>query len=644
MQLIHSSSSSIIEMTSLFFSSPASSHISLKPRFSEIMMEENVKNAELIITKWDIDSPSMNKLNSLFHTDRKEAKQFLRSIKDLCRAMKFLMSQKSDILVLAQNLYQIAMKRLEKEFHQILSDCNDKLDLDSITDDASSSTLDEAESEDRIKIDGSSLTSASSMDETMFEDEIKLGGSFLRSASSSTLDEILSEDKIKIDGSGPIPEFERSSSSSSMVALSDLKLIADCMISCGYAKECVNIFTLMRKSTVEESLNKLGIQRFKSSRVHKTKWKSLEDTVKLWLRAVTVAVKSFFNREKFLCQHVFSTASVTIRESCFRGIVKNSAIKIFRFAEHVADKKRSPENIFRLMEIYETISDLWPEIDLLFCHELTFDIKSQALSSLRKLANAIHLILTEFESNIKKDSCKTSVPGGGIHELSQSATNYISSLSAYAKTLSDVLTIHPSVLSKTYFEPPASDDPTTQNASTHLAWLISVLLSKIDTKAASYKDVALSYLFLANNLHFIVEKVLTSNLQDLLGDEWVKRHVKKVRIYSLRYENLSWNRVFSSLQNKKIPLSSEEANECFRKFNVAFDEAYRKQIMWTVPDGLLRDEIKLSIAKRLVPAYREFFEIYIGVLTEETKNVIRFIAPLELENYLSNLFRGSAVL
>jgi exocyst complex protein 7 len=400
----------------------------------------------------------------------------------------------------------------------------------------------------------------------------------------------------------------------------------------------------MRKSTVEENFNKLGIQRFKSSHVHKTKWKSLEDTVKLWLRAVTVAVKSYFKREKFLCEQVFGTASVTIREWCFCEIIKGSAIKIFRFAEHVAEKKRSPENIYRLMEIYETISDLWPEIDLLFWNDLTADIKSQALSSLRKLANAVHIVLSEFESNIKKDSSKTPIPGGGIHELSQSATNYISSLSAYAKTLSDVLTIHPSVLSKTYFEPPASDDQTTANASTHLAWLILVLLCKIDTKATSYKDVALSYLFLANNLHFIVEKVLTSNLQELLGDEWVKMHVKKVRIYALRYENLAWNRVFSSLPNKKIPLSPEEAKECFRKFNAAFEEACRKQIMWTVPDGLLRDEIKLSIAKKLEPAYREFFERYIGGLTEDTKNVTRFIAPDHLENYLSNLFRGTAVL
>ncbi|KAM7270838.1 hypothetical protein ACFE04_030052 [Oxalis oulophora] len=560
--------------------------------FSETTAEENIKYAEIIIRKWDIDSPSVNKVTSLFQDETKEAKDFLKCVKDLRRARKFLISQNSvsnNKLVLAENLIEIAMKRLEKELYKILSDGKCILDLESIS-------------------------------------------STRYSSDAST----------KCDDSGSEDEVDTSVSSS---PISDLKSIADCMISSGYSKECVNIFTLMRKSTLEDNMNKIGIDRFKSSRIHKMKWESLEDIVKVWLRALTVSVKTNFNREKLLCEQVFSSASITTRESCFCDIIRDSAMTIFKFPEQVAEHKRSPKNTFRLMELYETISDLWPEIDLLLCHEITSDIKSQALSSLRKLANAIHIVVSEFESTINKDSSKTQVPGGGIHQLSQSAMNYISSLAAYAKTLSDVLTIHPSVSPKTHFEVPKSDDPSTKNASTHLAWLIQVLLCKIDTKGAFYKEVALSYLFLANNLHFILEKVLTSNLETLLGEKWVTRHARKVRVFASKYELVAWNKVLSSLpQKNSTDLSSPEAaKECLRSFNVAFEETYKKQMTWIVTDGLLRDEMKSSIAKKLVPRYTEFFDRYVGMFIEEDQDLVRF-SPDDLANYLSDLFYGNAVL
>ncbi|KAM1175816.1 hypothetical protein ACFX19_028769 [Malus domestica] len=50
-----------------------------------------------------------------------------------------------------------------------------------------------------------------------------------------------------------------------------------------------------------------------------------------------------------------------------------------------------------------------------------------------------------------------------------------------------------------------ADDGSTPAVSVHLACLILVLLCKLDMKADICKDVSLSYLFLANNLHFIVE-------------------------------------------------------------------------------------------------------------------------------------------
>ncbi|XWS56512.1 hypothetical protein CRYUN_Cryun09bG0091500 [Craigia yunnanensis] len=586
-------------------SSPSSPTVSSPSyTFSESMMEENIENAESIITKWDANSSSLTKVTSLFHQNRKEAKEYLKCVRDLRRAMHFLVSQNSasDKLILAQKLMQMAMKRLEKEFYQILSSNREQLDPESIS---------------SLSSDGSGS----------FDDE----------------HEIVSEDDAELNKAGEsITEVERISA----LAMSDLKAIAECMSSSGYSKECVKIYKLFRKSIVNQGLYLLGIEKFKSSQINKMNWEALDHTIKNWLNAVTIAVKTLFTGEKILCDHVFS-ASETIREACFAEITMEGAKNLFRFPELIAKNKKVSERIFRLIELHEAISELWPEIETIFNVELSSAIKLQALSSMHKVGESVCTLLTNFGSSIQKDSSKTLVAGGGIHPLTRSAMSCISTLADYGGMLSDIVADHPppgnSPLPESYFENPTSIDGPKPAVSVHLAWLILVLLCKIDRKAQLYKDVSLSYLFLANNLQFIIDQVHTSNLKYILGEEWVSRHTKKIKQYALSYELVAWNKVFSSLpEGTSSVLSPEAVKDCFRRFNASFEEAYMKQILWIVPDGKLRDELKVSIARKLVPAYREFYETYLVTLSgEKNLEVLLRIAPDDLGNYLSDLFHGT---
>ena len=63
---------------------------------------------------------------------------------------------------------------------------------------------------------------------------------------------------------------------------------------------------------------------------------------------------------------------------------------------------------------------------------------------------------------------------------------------------------------------------------------------------------------------------------------------------------------------------------------------------WIVPDPKLRDEIKISVARRLVPAYRAFYEKHRGGLSREcgSESWVRYL-PENLDNYLSDLFFGA---
>ncbi|KAE8676356.1 Pectin lyase-like superfamily protein isoform 1 [Hibiscus syriacus] len=229
--------------------------------------------------------------------------------------------------------------------------------------------------------------------------------------------------------------------------------------------------------------------------------------------------------------------------------------------------------------------------------------------------------------------------GGGIHPLTQSAINYITSLSDYDRILSDILSVHPPVenppFPESYFDNPAAIGA----APIHLAWLILVLLCKIDSKAQQYKDLSLSYLFLANNLQFIINQVQTSNLQHLLGDQWLSKHTQKIKQYASSYELVAWNRVFKTLPERTSELSHEAVKDFFKRFNVAFEEVYMKQIVWSVPDGKLRNELKVSIAGKLVPVYKEFYDKY---STISDGDFVR-ISPDDLGNYLSDLFHGTRI-
>ncbi|KAJ9180775.1 hypothetical protein P3X46_008983 [Hevea brasiliensis] len=588
-------------------SSPSRASLSTPRRsFSESIMEQTIEAASNVIMKWNPETSTFARVTSLFYENKREAMQFLKCVTDLQKAMHLLVSDGSSHgrIVRAQNLMQIAMKRLQKEFYQILST-------------------------NRAYLDPESVSARSSRAST-------------RSSISDYDDEGFADDEIRAAGDS-ISEVEQVSS----IAMADLRSIAECMISSGYAKECVNVYKIIRKSIIDEGIYRLGVERMSPSQINKMDWAALDLRIKNWLEAVKISLRTLFNGERILCDHVFSISD-SIRESCFSEISREGANLLFGFPELVAKTKKSPmEKMFRVLDMYTAISENWVEIESIFSFESTSTVRSQALNSLVRLSDSVLTMLTDFESSIQKDSSKTPVPGGDVHPLTFHSINYLTILGDYGSILSDIISDWPplakSSLPKSYFDSPESDDTPAPPISVRFAWLILVLLCKLDGKAKHYKDVSLSYLFLANNLQYVISKVQTSNLQYLLGEEWITKHEAKVRQFAANYERLAWGQVFASLpENTSASISPEEARESLKRFNSSFEAAYRKQSSCIVSDPKLRDEVKVSIARKLTPVYREFYG-KVMVTVEGKRNIRIFVryAPEDLETYLSNLFFGT---
>ncbi|KAL1541259.1 exocyst complex component EXO70H1-like [Salvia divinorum] len=594
--------------SSTFSHSPSPSRFGFspsRPSFSDSAMDRTLDLADPIINKWNPETTTFARVTSLFYENRREARDFIKTVNNLQRAMHFFVMENSssDKLARAQNLMQIAMKRLQKEFYQILSMNRAHLDPESVS-------------------TRSSRTSIAS--------------------SSSYNDDDVDEEAEAEAADGSISEVE----DASMAAMSDLRLIAECMISSGYAKECLKIYKIIRKSIVDEGIYKLDVEKLSSSQIHKMDWEVLDLRIKNWLSAVRTAVQTLFNGERILCDEVFASFD-SIRESCFHEIAKEGAMLLFAFPENVAKHgKKSPEKVFRVVDMYTGIANHWPEIESIFSFESTTAIKSQALTSLVKLGEFVRAALDEFESAIQKESSKSPVAGAGIHFLTIEAMDYLSNLADYSNVLADILANSPPSAKKnlpeTYFGFSDSEELPAPAISVKMAWLILVLLCKLDTKAKYYKDAALAYLFLANNLQYVVVKVQTSNLKYLLGDEWVTKHEGNVKQFAANYQRLGWGHVMDSLPTDPTAVAPEKVAEIFKKFNSAFDQANRKQALCVVHDQKLRDLIKVSIARKIVGLYREFYNANREKITGErySASVVRY-APEDVGHHLSDLFFGA---
>lgn len=574
--------------------------------------EESIENLRSVIDRWDVSE------TALFHEDRSEAHQFLQSVENLQAVMQRLieLDANSGTLLHAHRLMEAAMKRLGIEFCRILSS-------DFILD----SDLEPSVSG---RYSATSSVSYHTRGESMSEDDF-----------SSFND----------DSESVRPMFERADSAST---LADLKAIADCMIAAGYGKECIILYKSVRKSIADEELNRLGIttDSFSKNQRKRLDWEVLEKKIKSWLSAMRVAARSIFRRERILSSRVFPN-SPKIRKACYCEITKDSEVLLFRWAENLARylKKQSPDRIFHALDMYKAITSLWPELEWDFSSDSTAALRSHCVNALLRLRKTMRRMLMGFESLIQKDSSKTIVPGGGVHPLTRFAMNYLTVLGDYGEVLQDVVADWPLKVKAAlpaYFlsTGTVANDEANSATSTRLAWLILVLLSKLDVKAELYRgDVALSYLFLANNLQYIVVKVRDSYLRHLLGREWMRTHESKVRRYSGNYERIGWSHAFSLLPDLSHPapeISLDEAGNVFRSFNAAFSETYREQATWLVPDPNLRDQIRASLKSRIGPQYRAFYWTHGGPLRgrEEFGDPIIRFAPEDVENYLSELFSG----
>ncbi|XP_045828936.1 exocyst complex component EXO70B1-like [Trifolium pratense] len=427
--------------------------------------------------------------------------------------------------------------------------------------------------------------------------------------------------------------------------IDNLHKTAKLMVSAGFEKDFSDVYISCRKECLVESLTRLGFKKLNIEDIQMLSWMEIEDGLERWIKASKLALKILFPTERRLCDRVFFGFS-SIADLSFMNVCMEFTLQLLNFADAIAIGSQSPERLFKVIDMFETMRDLIPEFECLFRDQYSLSLQNEATTIWKKLGEAIRGIFMKLDNLIRRDRAKAAVPGGGLHPITRYVMNYLRAACRSRQTLEQVFEDYGHPLK----EYPKIDDrmSSSSSLSVQMDWIMQLLESNLEAKSKIYKDPALCYVFLMNNCRYIVQKAEDSELGSLLGDDWIKKHTAKIRQYHVQYQIRSWNKVFGFLKvkyNGLIPPKgvAKSMKKKLKSFNMVFDDLCRVQSSWFIFDKQLREEIRISIEKLLLPAYENFMARFHNI-AEVGKHAEKYIKyeTEEIEARLNDLFQGSS--
>ncbi|XP_031499625.1 exocyst complex component EXO70A1-like [Nymphaea colorata] len=426
-----------------------------------------------------------------------------------------------------------------------------------------------------------------------------------------------------------------------------LHQLAEKMVQEGHQQQCIKIFRDCRATALEQTLRKLGVERLSRDEVHRLQWEVLEAKIGNWIHFMRIAVKILFAGERKVCDQMFEGMN-DLKDQCFAAVIANSFSMLLTFGDAIAKINRTPEKLFVLMDMYEAMRELRPDIEVMFEGKICAEMHTLASSLSKRLAQTAHGIFGDFVEAVEKDATRTVVPDGSVHPLTSYVINYVKFLFDYQATLKQL-----------FEEINNSDKPRSQLASVAMQ-IMSSLQTNLDGKSKQYRDPALAEIFLMNNVHYIVRSVRRSEAKDLLGDDWVQRHRKIVQQHANVYKRITWKKIIQSLSVQGLGSlgsssggGSDGANssgvtrtmvkERFKIFNSMFEELHQRQTHWSVPESELRESLRLAVIEILLPAYRSFIKRLAPIIEngKDAQKCMRY-TPEDLESMLNDFFEGKA--
>lgn len=426
----------------------------------------------------------------------------------------------------------------------------------------------------------------------------------------------------------------------------ELRCIANLMFISGYGHECSQAYVSVRRDALDEFLLILEIEKLSIEDVLRLEWGSLNSKIRRWVRTMKIFVRVYLASEKCLSEQIFGDLG-TVNLVSFAEVSKASMLRLLNFGEAVSIGPHKPEKLFPILDMYEVLGDLLPDIDSLYADEAGARVRIDCREVLRRLGDSVRAAFLEFENAISTSTSTNPIAGGGIHPLTKYVMNYLNALTGYRETLNfllkdqdgeDTMSLSPDINPSTEEENAREGACDGSPLALHFRSVASILECNLDDKAKLYRDASLQHIFLMNNIHYMAQKVVNSNLQSILGDGWVRKHNWKFQQHEINYERNTWSSILAILKEEGNSNSSRTLlKERFRNFYTAFEEVYRTQTAWSIPNGHLREDLRISTSLKVIQAYRTFVGRHTNQISDKH---IKYSAD-DLQNYLLDLFEGS---
>ncbi|KAK1667626.1 hypothetical protein QYE76_055785 [Lolium multiflorum] len=425
-------------------------------------------------------------------------------------------------------------------------------------------------------------------------------------------------------------------------SVSDVRQIARRMVDAGFGRECAEAYAAARRGFIDESVARLGIRCPRTSdEVHSLPWEELEFDIARWIPAFKMVFRILIPSERRLSDRVFEGLA-PYGDLAFVAAVRTQALQLISFGDAVAAASRAPERLFRVIDMYEAVRDLLPDLDPVFADPYSAALRAEVSAVCSTLGSSIKGIFMELENLIRRDPARVAVPGGGIHPITRYVMNYLRAACGSRQTLEEVMDGDLGALGVTAIA--VDPDRPTSSLAVHIAWIMDVLHKNLETKSKIYRDPPLASIFLMNNGKYIIQKVNDSELGVLLGDEWMKQMLSRVRRWSMEYQRGAWAKVMSVLQTGGSGFSGLPVKAMLQKlqmFNGYLEEIRAAQSEWVITDEQLRADVRAAITDSVVPAYKGLIA-RLRSSPEAPQDLFIKHTPEDVEACIQHLFEGVA--
>ncbi|KAJ8439111.1 hypothetical protein Cgig2_027037 [Carnegiea gigantea] len=448
--------------------------------------------------------------------------------------------------------------------------------------------------------------------------------------------------------------------------IENVRRIVDAMISGGYHKDCSHAYTSLRKDAFKEAMkHHQGFDDISYDDVQKMQWETLEGHIADWVKVTKHAARVLLPGENNLCVSVFFPDHPSIGETIITNLTKPVVTPLLNLAEAVSLTKKSAERLFKLLDMYEALTDLMAALDTSKCsNSCISELKSDMLVTRRRLRETIIGIFDDLENSIKSDAARSPVPGGGVHPLTRYTINYLGYACDFRETLQHIFFIYQNKVDEDETAKPnvnssdqssASDQSESESAvpkkyadfAAELIKIMNLLDDNLEAKSKLYKDPSLRYIFLMNNGRYVLQKIKeSSEILEVMGDDFRRKRSSELRGYHKSYQRETWSRVLQCLNQEGLQVNGKVqktlVKERLKSFNQMLDEIHKTQSAWVVSDKQLQSELRVSISAVMIPAYRSFVARF-GQCFGSRKQADKYIKyqPEDIESSIEALFDGN---